>query len=42
MMFDKYFENGVIVKIYKSQVDPILAGGVCAAPKLRRASPQDL
>ena len=41
-MLDKYFENGVIVKIYKSQVDPILAGGACAAPKLRRAFPQDL
>ena len=25
------FENGVIVKIYKSEVDPILVGGACAA-----------
>ena len=35
------FENGMIVKIYKSLVDPILVGGACA-PKLRWASPQDL
>ena len=36
------FKKGVIVKIYKSSVDPILVGGACAAPKLRWASPQDL
>ena len=42
MMLDKYFKNEVLVKIYKSQVDPILVGGACAAPKLRWASPQDL
>ena len=38
----KDFENEVIVKIYKSWVDPILVGGACAGPKLRWASPQDL
>ena len=27
IILDKYFENGVIIKIYKSQVDPILVGG---------------
>ena len=26
------FENGVIVKIYKSKVDPILDGGALAPP----------
>ena len=36
------FENGVIVTIYKSKVDPILVGGARAAPKLRWATPHDL
>ena len=36
------FENGVIVTIYKSKVDPILVGGACPAPKLRWATPHDL
>ena len=26
------FENGVIVKIYKSKAYPILVGGACATP----------
>ena len=38
----KDFENGVIVKIYKSQIDPILGGGRLRRPKLRWASSQDL
>ena len=30
-----YFENGVIVKIYKSEVDPILVGGRLRHPKTK-------
>ena len=36
------YENGVIVKIYKSLVDTIIVGGACAAPKLRWTFPRDL
>ena len=33
------FENGVIVKIYKSQVDPILVWGYLRQPKTKMVSP---
>ena len=31
----KDFENGVIVKIYKSKVDPILIGGRLRRPQIK-------
>ena len=42
MLFFMDYENGVIVKIYKSLVDTIIVGGACAAPKLRWTFPRDL
>ena len=36
------FETRLIVKIYKSQVDPILVWGRLRRPKTNWVSPQDL